>query len=74
VWLVLAAAAPLPNGALAAPAFEDTIAQRTWPCTICHGKEGRAATDGYYPRIAGKPEATFSTSCATSATAAGITA
>ncbi|HEY0845677.1 MAG TPA: cytochrome c4 [Noviherbaspirillum sp.] len=21
----------------------------------CHGKEGRAASDGYYPRIAGKP-------------------
>ncbi|MEO6852500.1 MAG: cytochrome C, partial [Rhodoferax sp.] len=40
----------------AAPApFEDTIAQRTQACTACHGKEGRAASDGYYPRIAGKP-------------------
>jgi cytochrome c553 len=24
-------------------------------CTVCHGKEGRATSDGYYPRIAGKP-------------------
>jgi cytochrome c553 len=24
-------------------------------CTLCHGKEGVAGTDGYYPRIAGKP-------------------
>jgi cytochrome c553 len=39
----------------AAPAFEDTIAQRTLACTACHGKEGRAGPDGYYPRLAGKP-------------------
>ena len=39
----------------APPPFEDTIAQRTQACTACHGKEGRAASDGYYPRIAGKP-------------------
>ncbi|WP_394788927.1 c-type cytochrome [Rhodoferax sp.] len=39
----------------AAPVFEDSIAQRTLACTACHGKEGRAASDGYYPRIAGKP-------------------
>lgn len=31
------------------------MAQRTLACTACHGKEGRAAPDGYYPRIAGKP-------------------
>lgn len=42
---VAAAAAPLP----------DTLAQRVVPCTACHGKEGRAAPDGYHPRIAGKP-------------------
>ncbi len=40
--------------AQAAP-FEDTIAQRALACTGCHGREGRAAPDGYYPRIAGKP-------------------
>lgn len=43
-------------GASAAePVFEDTTAQRALACTGCHGKEGRAASDGYYPRIAGKP-------------------
>jgi cytochrome c553 len=46
--LALAAAAP------AAPP-QDTMAQRVVACTACHGKEGRAAPDGYYPRIAGKP-------------------
>ncbi|HTD04206.1 c-type cytochrome [Undibacterium sp.] len=34
----------------------DTIAQRLAACTSCHGKQGRATNDGYYPRIAGKPE------------------
>jgi len=33
----------------------DTIAQRATACIACHGKEGRAGSDGYYPRIAGKP-------------------
>lgn len=33
----------------------DTIAQRVAACTACHGKEGRAGSDGYYPRLAGKP-------------------
>ena len=46
-------------GAIAAsaapPDFQDTIAQRTLACTACHGREGRAGPDGYYPRIAGKP-------------------
>jgi cytochrome c553 len=37
------------------PPFEDTIAQRAQACTGCHGPQGRAAPDGYYPRIAGKP-------------------
>ena len=31
------------------------MAQRLLACTGCHGKDGRAAPDGYYPRIAGKP-------------------
>jgi cytochrome c553 len=43
-----------PHATQAAP-FEDTIAQRVLACTGCHGREGRAAADGYYPRIAGKP-------------------
>ncbi|WP_019140954.1 c-type cytochrome [Noviherbaspirillum massiliense] len=33
----------------------DTTAQRVTACTACHGKEGRATSDGYFPRIAGKP-------------------
>ena len=37
------------------PKFEDTLAQRLSACTQCHGDQGRAAPDGYYPRIAGKP-------------------
>ncbi|RTL38608.1 MAG: c-type cytochrome [Burkholderiales bacterium] len=41
----LATAQPVPN----------TLAQRALACTGCHGKEGRAAADGYYPRLAGKP-------------------
>jgi cytochrome c553 len=39
----------------AAPKVEDTMAQRMQACTGCHGAQGRAASDGYYPRIAGKP-------------------
>ncbi len=33
----------------------DTLAQRALACTGCHGQQGRAAPDGYYPRLAGKP-------------------
>src|SRR3954470_11098712 len=41
----------------AAPAqpVPDNMAERVRACTACHGKEGRATSDGYYPRIAGKP-------------------
>jgi len=42
-------------GAAAAFDVPDTMAQRLQACTACHGKEGRATADGYYPRIAGKP-------------------
>lgn len=43
------------SAAAAAPPFENTMAQRTLACTACHGPQGRAAPDGYYPRLAGKP-------------------
>ena len=33
----------------------DTMAQRMQPCSACHGKEGRATQQGFFPRIAGKP-------------------
>ena len=35
--------------------FENSMAQRMLACAACHGAQGRAAPDGYYPRIAGKP-------------------
>ncbi len=54
--LALAAAGLLGTAAGAAP-FEDSIAQRTLACTSCHGAQGRAGPDGYYPRLAGKPAA-----------------
>jgi cytochrome c553 len=34
----------------------DTIEQRVIACTACHGAQGKATPDGYFPRIAGKPE------------------
>ena len=49
--LALAAAA----AEAAPPKVEDSMAQRVQACTGCHGPQGRAAHDGYYPRIAGKP-------------------
>ena len=33
----------------------DTLQQRLLACTACHGKDGRATSQGYFPRIAGKP-------------------
>jgi cytochrome c553 len=41
--------------AWAAAPFENTLAQRLLACTSCHGPQGRAGPDGYYPRLAGKP-------------------
>lgn len=38
-----------------AAAVPDTIKQRLTACTACHGEQGRATNEGYYPRIAGKP-------------------
>ena len=50
-WLALC----LLGAASVVPAADDSMAQRMQACTGCHGKDGRAASDGYYPRIAGKP-------------------
>ncbi len=46
---------PVQATAPRAAQVEDTLAQRLAACTACHGKQGRAGSDGYYPRIAGKP-------------------
>ena len=54
--LVLTALVGAASAGHAAP-FEDTMAERTRACTSCHGTQGRAGPDGYYPRLAGKPEA-----------------
>lgn len=35
--------------------LDSAMADRMLACTACHGAEGRAGADGYYPRIAGKP-------------------
>lgn len=40
---------------LPAQALPDTLAQRLQACTGCHGAQGRATPEGYFPRIAGKP-------------------
>ena len=36
-------------------AGDDDFEPRVRPCYSCHGDQGRATPDGYYPRIAGKP-------------------
>lgn len=36
-------------------AIPDTLAQRISACAACHGKHGEGGSNGYYPRIAGKP-------------------
>lgn len=41
--------------AAADAALDDRWAERTKACTHCHGAQGRAGPDGYYPRLAGKP-------------------
>ncbi len=38
-----------------AAGFEDNMAQRMLACTGCHGENGRAEGNVYFPRIAGKP-------------------
>jgi cytochrome c553 len=54
-----AAAAPAATASTASTAsplhVPDTMAQRTLACTACHGEQGRATPQGYFPRIAGKP-------------------
>ena len=53
VWL--AALFILASSCAQGKGFEDSMAERTRACTACHGEQGRAGPDGYYPRLAGKP-------------------
>ncbi|MBC7916311.1 MAG: c-type cytochrome [Rhodoferax sp.] len=55
--VALAAGAMFCVTASGAAAFEDSLAQRAKACTACHGDQGKAGPDGYYPRLAGKPAA-----------------
>ena len=54
-------AAALMGGMGAAKAQEpgsqpmDSMAWRVKACTACHGDQGRATAEGYFPRLAGKP-------------------
>ena len=58
LWALLAALlAALSASAAPAAADGDPLARRARACTGCHGERGRAAPDGYYPRLAGKPAA-----------------
>ncbi|WCM91610.1 c-type cytochrome [Acidovorax sp. NCPPB 2350] len=51
-----AATPPSPQALPApAPAVPAGMADRVLACTACHGREGRATQQGYFPRIAGKP-------------------
>lgn len=54
--LGLAAALSAATAQAAPVLIEDTLAQCLAACTVGHGAQGRAAPDGYHPRIAGKPE------------------
>jgi cytochrome c553 len=48
--------AALPASADDAVLKPGTMQARAAACTACHGEQGRAGGDGYYPRIAGKPQ------------------
>lgn len=52
--LTLVLALALGSSAIAAQP-SNGMAKRVAACTACHGKEGRATSEGYFPRIAGKP-------------------
>ena len=55
--LALGGAAPVWAADAASTLKPDTMAARTAACMFCHGEQGRAGADGYYPRLAGKPQA-----------------
>ncbi len=44
------------NAQSSTPTLPADMANRVQACVACHGAEGRASAEGYYPRIAGKPE------------------
>ena len=50
-----ALAATLLIAPLGAAASAESFGDRMKACVVCHGPEGRATNQGYFPRIAGKP-------------------
>ncbi len=44
-----------PSAPVATTPVSSGMAPRVLACVTCHGKEGRATQEGYFPRIAGKP-------------------
>ena len=56
VSLCLLGAASFAGPGMPAATATDSMAQRTAACVVCHGAQGRATGEGYFPRIAGKPE------------------
>lgn len=49
------AVAPAAPVAMTSAPVGAAMSSRVLACSTCHGKEGRATADGYFPRIAGKP-------------------
>ncbi|WP_343631190.1 c-type cytochrome [Roseateles sp.] len=49
------AAAPLEPAARPLRALTNDTGERIQACTLCHGPQGRATPQGYFPRLAGKP-------------------
>lgn len=56
IWAVLPGGTAMAQPAAQGPTLRpDTMQARVAACTACHGAQGKAGTDGYYPRLAGKP-------------------
>lgn len=52
----IASSASVPGPAAAMVDVPDTMAERVKPCVICHKQGDKTDANGYYPRIAGKPD------------------
>lgn len=57
IWLSLPLTALAEDSAL--PSFKDvdSVEARVQGCVTCHGQSGQGTSNGYFPRIAGKPAA-----------------
>lgn len=53
--LLMAGSAARAQAQAPVPLEPGTMRARVAACTACHGEQGRAGPDGYYPRLAGKP-------------------